>query len=226
MNVILSVAVSLDGYLDNTAPTPLKLSSEEDWAAVLRLRAQCDAIMVGAETIRRDNPELMIKDEKVKKERLVQGMTEDIVKVTVTASGNISPDARFFTVGRGGKLVFATDDTPLPDPALFARTEIVRAPKITARFIIEQLEERGYRDILVEGGSKVLRMFMEEGCFNYLRLAIAPFVVMDEKAPRFPFDERFLRDGKYGLRLEKASQLGQTAVMWYTPVFDKKNSKL
>lgn len=56
MKVTVSTAVSADGYLDDRSPDRLILSTPEDWAEVHRLRAACDAILVGAETIRRDNP--------------------------------------------------------------------------------------------------------------------------------------------------------------------------
>lgn len=56
MRVILSAAVTADGYLDDNGPGRLVISTPGDWAAVLRLRAGCDAILVGAETVRRDNP--------------------------------------------------------------------------------------------------------------------------------------------------------------------------
>ena len=59
MKVTVSTAVSADGYLDDRSPDRLILSTPEDWAEVHRLRAACDAILVGAETIRRDNPSLL-----------------------------------------------------------------------------------------------------------------------------------------------------------------------
>lgn len=63
MRVILSAAVTADGYLDDNGPGRLVISTPGDWAAVLRLRAGCDAILVGAETVRRDNPALSLRDD-------------------------------------------------------------------------------------------------------------------------------------------------------------------
>lgn len=47
MKVTVSTAVSADGYLDDRSPDRLILSTPEDWAEVHRLRAACDAILVG-----------------------------------------------------------------------------------------------------------------------------------------------------------------------------------
>ena len=63
MIVQASVAVSVDGYIDDLSDRRLVLSHAADWEEVRSLRAESDAILVGAETIRRDNPALVIRDE-------------------------------------------------------------------------------------------------------------------------------------------------------------------
>ena len=60
MRVTLSFATTADGYLDDNGPERLMISTPGDWQAVLRLRAAHDAILVGAETLRRDNPALLL----------------------------------------------------------------------------------------------------------------------------------------------------------------------
>ena len=62
MRVTLSFATTADGYLDDNTPERLILSTPGDWEAVLQLRAAHDAILVGAETLRRDNPALLLRD--------------------------------------------------------------------------------------------------------------------------------------------------------------------
>ena len=59
MRVTLSAAVTADGFLDDNSPRRLIISTPEDWAEVYRLRAAHDAILVGAETLRRDDPSLL-----------------------------------------------------------------------------------------------------------------------------------------------------------------------
>ena len=105
MKVIVSTAVSADGYLDDRSPDRLILSTPEDWAEVHRLRAACDAILVGAETIRRDNPSLLVGDEVLHRERIDRGLPSNPVKVTLTASCRLSPEANFFTRGDQEKIV-------------------------------------------------------------------------------------------------------------------------
>ncbi|MRT44622.1 5-amino-6-(5-phosphoribosylamino)uracil reductase, partial [Xylella fastidiosa subsp. multiplex] len=58
--VLLSAAVSLDGCLDDTGPERLLLSSPADFDRVDEVRASVDAILIGAGTIRADNPRLLV----------------------------------------------------------------------------------------------------------------------------------------------------------------------
>src|ERR1700761_2609178 len=60
---IVSCAVSLDGYLDDASPARLILSGADDLDEVDELRARSDAILVGAGTIRADNPRLLVRDQ-------------------------------------------------------------------------------------------------------------------------------------------------------------------
>ena len=99
MRVILSAAVTADGYLDDNGPGRLVISTPGDWAAVLRLRAGCDAILVGAETVRRDNPSLSLRDDAERARRAARGLRPDLSKAVVTRSGRLDPSLRFFTEG-------------------------------------------------------------------------------------------------------------------------------
>ena len=101
---ILSCAVSLDGYLDDASPDRLILSGPEDLDEVDELRASVDAILVGAGTIRADNPRLLVRSPARIAWRVARGMPEHPLRVTMTRSGDLDPAARFFT-GPGQSLV-------------------------------------------------------------------------------------------------------------------------
>ena len=104
--VVLSCAISLDGCLDSAGPDRLVLSGAADLDRVDGERAAADAILVGAGTIRRDDPRLLIRSPARRAARLAQGRPEHPLGVTITASGDLDPRARFFT--RAG------DDGPVP----------------------------------------------------------------------------------------------------------------
>jgi len=95
--VVLSCAMSLDGCLDGTGEDRLVLSGQADLDRVDAERAAADAILVGAGTIRRDDPRLLVRSASRQAERRASGRPPQPAGVTVTASGDLDPAARFFT---------------------------------------------------------------------------------------------------------------------------------
>ena len=67
---VLSCSTSLDGYLDAGTAERLVLSGAEDLARVDAVRASCDAILVGAGTVRADDPRLLVRSSDRVRERL------------------------------------------------------------------------------------------------------------------------------------------------------------
>ena len=171
MRVTLSAAVTADGFLDDNSPRRLIISTPEDWAEVYRLRAAHDAILVGAETLRRDDPSLLVRDEEVRARRREQGLPPDIAKATLTGTGELSPGLRFFTEGEAERYVFSPHEI---DSLQNIATIISTEGPITAKLIVTQLEKRGVERLMVEGGAAVLRMFLGEGMADTLRLAVNP----------------------------------------------------
>ena len=186
--VLLSCAVSADGYLDDAAPARLILSSEADADRVDEVRAGVDAILVGAATIRRDNPRLLVRSQARRAARSARGLPASPAKVTLTATGNLDPAACFFTVGDAEKLVYCAAPALTATRARLAGAATVidgGATPLALRAVLADLAERGVRRLMVEGGASVLGQFLSGGLADELHLAIAPFFVGDEAAPRF-----------------------------------------
>src|SRR5215469_9119233 len=99
--------MSIDGYIDDTSAQRLILSSPEDLDRVDEVRASCDAILIGADTVRRDNPRLLVNSAQRRAGRVARGMPPYPVKVTVTTAG-LDPGLAFFTTG-GEKIVYCPD---------------------------------------------------------------------------------------------------------------------
>ena len=96
---LLSCGMSIDGYLDGATEGRLLLSNEADFDRVDAVRATCDAILVGAATVRRDNPRLLVKDPARMATRVAEGRSPSPVKVTVTAQAHLDPCMSFFATG-------------------------------------------------------------------------------------------------------------------------------
>jgi riboflavin biosynthesis pyrimidine reductase len=80
--VICSAAVSIDGYLDDASPQRLLLSNAKDFDRVDEVRASVDAILIGATTLRKDNPRLLVNSEQRRAERVARGLPAYPLKVT------------------------------------------------------------------------------------------------------------------------------------------------
>ena len=100
--VVLSCAMSLDGCLDGTGEDRLVLSGPADLDRVDAERAAADAILVGAGTIRRDDPRLLVRSARRQAGRAAGGRPPQPAGVTITASGDLDPAARFFRGGGQG----------------------------------------------------------------------------------------------------------------------------
>jgi 5-amino-6-(5-phosphoribosylamino)uracil reductase len=190
--VLLSVAMSVDGCIDDATDTRLILSSEADLDRVEEVRAGCDAILVGAGTIRRDNPALLVRSAARRGARQARGLPESPVKVTITASGGIDPAARFFTAGAGTRLVYvpaADAERVRAGLAGAAGAQVIgiggpSGVRIGLRGVLADLAARGVRRLMVEGGGATAAQFLAEGLADELHLVVAPVFVGDPAAPR------------------------------------------
>jgi 5-amino-6-(5-phosphoribosylamino)uracil reductase len=184
-HVLLSAAVSLDGYLDDTGPERLLLSSPADFDRVDEVRASADAILVGAGTIRADNPRLLVNSSERRAARVADGRPEYPLKVTVSGSGELDPAARFWHTG-GEKVLLTTDDGARRARALGIGADVVSlGPDLDWHAALEYLHDRrGVRRLMVEGGGTVHTQLLQQGLADELHLVLAPLFVGDPAAPR------------------------------------------
>jgi riboflavin-specific deaminase-like protein len=214
---IVSCAVSLDGYLDDTSPRRLILSGPQDLDEVDELRARADAILVGAGTIRADNPRLLVRAPARVAAREAAGRPPHPLRVTVTGRGDLDPAARFF-VGPGVPLVYGTAAAaPRARASLGERALVIDAgPELSLAAVLHDLySERGVLTLLAEGGALILRDLLAGNLVDELRLAIAPFFVGDAAAPRFALPARYPHGPGHPLTLAGVRRLGDIVVAHY-----------
>ena len=214
---LLSCAVSIDGYLDDASPDRLILSGPEDLDEVDALRAAADAILVGAGTVRADNPRLLVRDPARIAAREAAGRPPQPLRVTLTATGDLDPAASMFA-GPGTALVYC------PSPAAAAagkklkgRAAVIDAgADLSLAAVLQDLHiERSVATVLIEGGARILRDALAGGLADELRLAIAPFFVADPSAPRFALPARYPQTPANPMTLTSLRQVGTVAVHHY-----------
>jgi 5-amino-6-(5-phosphoribosylamino)uracil reductase len=215
--VLLSCAMSADGYIDDAGPERLRLSSAADFDRVDAVRAGCDAILVGAGTVRADDPKLLIRSAARREQRVARGLPADLAKVTLTWSGDLDPAARFFTAGEAPKLVYAPSATAAElAPRLDGLAEVVDAgDPFDLPAVLRDLAGRGVRRLMVEGGGGVHTLFLTAGLVDELQLVVAPFFIGDPSAPRFVRSGVFPQSPDRPMRLEDATRIGDLALLRY-----------
>jgi 5-amino-6-(5-phosphoribosylamino)uracil reductase len=218
--VLLSVAMSVDGCIDDASDTRLILSNDADLDRVDEVRAGCDAILVGAGTVRRDNPALLVRSAARRSRRLARGLAASPVKVTVTASGGVDPAARFFTAGEGARLVYvpaAEQDRirGLLAGAPGAEVIGIGTGQVSLAAMLGDLAGRGVWRLLVEGGGRMLAQFLAQGLADELDLVIAPVFVGDPAAPRIGGASAPLPLQR--MHLAEARLIGDVVLLRYLP---------
>jgi len=218
--VLLSAAMSADGYLDDASAQRLVLSGPDDLDRVDEERARCDAIMVGAQTIRSDNPRLLVRSPRRIRRREGFGLPSSPAKVTITASGALDPAGLFFASDGVPKLVYAAPGVAasLAD-RLGSRAEVIAMPaQADLAWVLSDLAERGVGRLMIEGGASLLSQALAEDLADELQLAVAPVFVADSAAPRllaagsWPAADR----GRTGrMKLASTTRAGDMAVLRY-----------
>jgi 5-amino-6-(5-phosphoribosylamino)uracil reductase len=243
--VLLSCAISVDGCLDAPGPDRLILSGGADLDRVDAERARSDAIMVGAGTVRRDDPQLLVRSPARRAGRAARGLPEQPAGVTLTASGSVDPAARFFTAARGGAGTAAGGSAPAHSQAGGAAgpgggqraVRLVYCPAPIARSVRERLgglaevaglgeplqltavladlARRGVRRLMVEGGASLGAQFLAGGLADELQLVVAPFFVGSPRAPRFAPPGSYPQGPSRPMTLTEVRRLGEVVLLRY-----------
>lgn len=215
--VLLSCAASLDGYIDDATGQRLVLSNDADLDRIDEVRAGCDAILVGAGTIRRDDPRLLVRSAARRAERVARGRAASPARVTVTGCGDLDPGARVFTTGATVRLIYcATSGMAKARERLGQVATVVDAGEpVNLAPVLADLAARGIGRLLVEGGASMHTQFLSSGLVDELHLVVAPFFVGDGRAPRFVRDGSFPWHAGRRARVAEVRQIGDVALVRY-----------
>jgi 5-amino-6-(5-phosphoribosylamino)uracil reductase len=214
---VLSASMSIDGYLDAGPGSRLLLSNEADLERVDAVRASCDAILVGAATIRNDDPRLLVRSEARRAARVSRGLSPSPIKVTVTAEADLDPGACFFTAGDVDKLVYcAGAAAPDARERLGGVATVIDAGQpVDLEWLAVNLHARGVRRLMVEGGGRVHTQFLADDLADELQLVVAPFFVGDGQARRFVGSGAFPWCPSRRARLAEVRQIDDVALLRY-----------
>lgn len=217
-HVLLSVAVSVDGHIDDGGGHRFPLSNADDFDHVDRIRAESDAILVGAGTLRADNPRLLVNSAERRAARIANGQPEYPLKVTVSHTGDLDPEWNFWHHG-GAKLVYCGGPgAHRASAALGGLADVVAlGERIDFGALLDDLGDRGVGRLMVEGGERIHTAFLAAGLADEIRMAVAPMLIGQATAPRFLGPAEFPGGPAHRFHLEEVAKLGDVAVLRYFP---------
>ena len=214
---LLSCGISIDGYLGSATEKRLLLSNDADLDRVDAVRAACDAILVGAATVRKDNPRLLVRTQARRDARVARGLRPSPIKVTVTRRAQLDAFANFFATGDTEKLVYCASATVAEARERLGTvaTVVDGGQPVEMQWMSEDLYARGVHRLMVEGGGIVHTQFLTADLADELHLVVAPFFVGDSRARRFVSDGRFPWNPDRRATLAEVRQIGDVVLLRY-----------
>jgi 2,5-diamino-6-(ribosylamino)-4(3H)-pyrimidinone 5'-phosphate reductase len=185
--VSINMAMTADGKITSALREEPAFASRYDKKMMDRLRAEADAVLVGAGTLRADDPPLHVRDPEMQAHRRSLGKPDGLVNILVTATASVDPRARFFTGhGASERIVATVVDAPadrLLRLAKVAKVWTVGSGQVDLRELLTRLAARGIERLLVEGGGELNWGFVRDDLFDELYVTIAPALLGGRNAP-------------------------------------------
>ena len=195
--VTLKAAMDANGVVDGK--TPGRFPSEESLTGAHRLRRECDAILVGVNTIIRDDPSLNI--------RRVTAKREQPLRIVLDRTLRIPPDAKVLNDGEETILVHIQPDSRgVALPAGDGGADL--------NALLDHLGDRGIQELLVEGGPIVWKQFLDEGLVDRAIIIRSDIELGD--GPESGIDDERISDA--GLEIVRHLDWGGDSVtLWSRP---------
>ena len=177
-HVTLKAALTLDGRIATRTGSSQWISGAESLRFAHRLRDVCDAVLVGAGTVRTDDPRLTCR---------IRGGRNPL-RVVLTRSLDLPPDAKVFSPEPPGALLAVAGQPPRERLQTF-RTRGIEVLSLPAgpgeaiRSLLQALAARNVMRLLVEGGSGVHGAFWDAQLVDRVAVVVAPKLVGGREAP-------------------------------------------
>ncbi len=183
--VFINIASSVDGKISDESRRQLRISCEEDFRRVDRLRAESDAIMVGIGTVLADDPRLTVKSKELRRWRVEQGREENPIRVVVDSRCRIPLNAR--VLSDDAKTIVAVsklaDRNKIERLRKKAEVVVFGENKVDLTALMEYLYEIGVRRVMVEGGATLNYGLLKEGVVDEIYVYYGNLIIGGAKAP-------------------------------------------
>jgi len=176
-HVIVNCAMSADGKIALPTRKQLRISSEEDIERMYKLRNECDAVLVGVNTILSDDPKLTVKEKYVKQPRQ---------PIRIILDANCKTPEKALAVDKSAKTMIIVGKKC--DKKFGSNVEMIQCQTDENGFIdlkkfLEMICGRGIKKLMVEGGSTVIWSFLKQKLVDDLYVYVGPMIIGGKNTP-------------------------------------------
>jgi 2,5-diamino-6-(ribosylamino)-4(3H)-pyrimidinone 5'-phosphate reductase len=211
LKIILSSAISIDGKIA-TKTGDTKLSSKKDLIRLHKLRSQVDAILVGKNTVNKDNPLLTVRYSKGK----------NPIRIILDSCGTISSESKILQTSKKVQTIIVVSKKitkrNLQKLKNFpVEIMIIGENQVNIKSLIKNLEKRKIKSVLLEGGGTINWEFIKHNLVDEFFITVTPFILGGKKAITLVQGEGFDKISKSPkLRLDNIKRLENDLVLHYS----------
>jgi len=209
--IILSAAISIDGKIA-TRSGDSKLSSKMDLIRLHKLRSQVDAIIIGKNTVHKDDPLLTVRYSKGK----------NPIRIVLDSCGTISNKSKILQTSNKVKTIIVvtkkiTNKNLQKLKKFSVEIMIVGENQVNIKSLIKILSKRKIKTILLEGGGTINWEFIKNNLVDEFFITITPYILGGKDAITLVQGEGFDKITKsQKLRLNEIKRLENDLFLHYS----------
>jgi 2,5-diamino-6-(ribosylamino)-4(3H)-pyrimidinone 5'-phosphate reductase len=171
--------MSADGKIALPIRKQLKISGENDFARVHRLRSECDAVLIGVETVLSDDPKLTVKEKYVKNPKQ---------PIRIVLDSNCRTPEDSLVVNDKANTLIVTFHECNHNKNYGENVEIISCPirkneLIDLTFLLSVLYDKGITKLLVEGGGSVIWEFWDNNLVDDIYVYVGSMIIGGKNTP-------------------------------------------
>jgi 2,5-diamino-6-(ribosylamino)-4(3H)-pyrimidinone 5'-phosphate reductase len=173
IHVIINCAMSADGKIALPSRRQTKISNEEDLIRVHEIRNECDAVLVGIGTVLSDDPKLTVKEKYIPNPK-------QPIRIVLDSMGRTPRDAEVLSPAAPTIVVVSEECNREIEGAEII---VCGKEKVDLPSLLELLEGKGIKRLLVEGGETVIWSFLSQGLADDFYIFVGSMVIGGKNSP-------------------------------------------
>lgn len=220
--------MTADGKIDTFERKGAAISSPRDKERVDELRASADAVLVGGNTLRYEDPKLTVKSEARRAARVKRGLSPNPIKVGIVTTADIQLKCDFITIGEARKVIITTGLTSNVQVetlrSLGVEVYVHDAPRVDLQLAMQTLKNIGVDNLMVEGGATLNFELLRLGLVDEVMIYLAPMIFGGANAPTLADGPGLARGEAAALKLARVEPHDDGGIILRYQLFSSRGS--